>query len=199
MRRKKSNPVEDVEVEELSKKWHGRDVESDLQVDEVETFDDTVAELAEVEELGILTVGQCEEYNIFFKHNRPKLTSTVDEQLELVGGDQELDGIKDTGKRLRPMGWLVRLVYETDKHHLEGSNGYPESYEHYFAEEYYKDFLDPDDYDTPDEWWEALKSMGVVDKAIAKELIPLLVYDTRDKKLAIVGGDYTVEDVGIKN
>jgi hypothetical protein len=186
-------------AEELSKKWHGRDVESELDVDEVHSFDDTVAELAELEELGVLGPDFKNEFNIHFKHNRPKLTSTADEQLEILGGDQELVGLGGK-KRLQPLGWLVRIVYETDKHHLEDSSGYPESYEHYFGEEFYKEQLgDPDDYATPDDWWEELKAQGIVKLAIKKELIPMLVYDSVDKKMTVVGGVYSVEDVGIKN
>lgn len=195
---KAPNPGSKEDAEALSEKWHGRNVESEQEIDEIVTYDEDVAELAELEELGVLAANLKDEFNIHFKRDRPRLTSTTNGQLEIIGGDQELENLNGN-KRSQPIGWLIRIVYETDKHHLEDSDGYPSSYEHYFAEEFYKDYISPDDYDTPDEWWEAVKAEGIVNKAIKKELIPMLVYDCVDHKLHIVGGDYTVEDVGIKN
>lgn len=193
--KRKRNPS----VDEMSETWHGRKPRGTEEIEEIETFEDELAELADLEEIGVLGANCRDEWTIVFKKDRPKLaTDGNGENLEVIGGDQEITG-DWKNKREIPLGWLVRLVYETDKHHLEGSNGYPESYEHYFGEEYYKTKLDPDDFKTPDDWWEALKDEGWVKKAINKKLIPMLVYDSVDCKIKIAGGVYKVLDVGIKN
>lgn len=201
-KRKRKNP--NYSVEEMSETWHGRKPKSEIEIEEIETFDEDVAELADLEELGVLSSNLKDEYTIVFKKDRPKLACDADgRNLEIIGGDQRLDktvgGSDHNGKRLIPLGWLVRIVYETDKHHLEGSNGYPESYEHYFGEEFYKDHLDFESFETPDDWWEELKEVGAVKKAISKQVIPMLVYNATDAKLMVVGGVYQVLDVGIKN
>src|ERR1035441_8658023 len=46
-------------AESLSKKWHGRDVDSTLEITETESYADELAELADLEELGILASDQC--------------------------------------------------------------------------------------------------------------------------------------------
>ena len=123
--------------------------------------------------------------------------------LEIIGGDQSLDldreGIDFDGKRLIPLGYLYSIVYVTDKHHLEGSNGYPEPYEHYFAEEFYKTALDPAKYKETSTWFEELNEMGMVDKAMEEGRLPLAVYDKTDEKIIISGGRYEVTDLGIKD
>lgn len=194
-KKKKRNPS----VEEMSETWHGRKPRDTQEIEEIESFEEELAELADLEEIGVLGANLKDEWNITFKRDRPKLaTDGNGNNLEIIGGDQEITG-DYKGKQIVPLGWLVRLVYETDKHHLEGSNGYPESYEHYFGEEYYKEVLDPDEFKTPDHWWEELKENGTVKKAISKKLIPMLGYNPVDCKLLVIGGVYQVLDVGIKN
>jgi hypothetical protein len=195
------------DVEGMSEKWHGRKSQNVTEVEEIESYDEDMAELADLEELGVLGSNCRDEWNITFKKDRPKLACDGDgENLEIIGGDQELvlkgnaEGMVKDGKKLIPLGWLARVVYETDKHHLEGSNGYPESYEHYFGEEYYKTSgVNYDDFKTPDHWFQELKMQGVVKRAISHGYLPMLIYNQTDTKLLIVGGKYKVEDVGIKD
>ena len=119
------------------------------------------------------------------------------ENLEIVGGDQELGG-EFNGKIEVPLGYCYQIVYETDKHHLEGSNGYPESYEHFFGEEFYKgEGFNQDDYSNSDDFFEDLLDEGVVELAMSKGYLPMVVYDSRNCKLRLVGGKYTIKDVGI--
>ena len=188
------------EVEDMAKNWHGRDVGDVTEVEEVESFESDLVELGDLEELGILELG-----TISFKKDQPKLACDGEgHNLEIVGGDQELDldgeGVEFKGKRLIPLGYLYSIVYVTDKHHLEGSNGYPEPYEHYFAEDFYKKALKIEDFnDDTDVWFETLEDMGVVQKAIEKGLLPTAVYDKTDGKILIAGGEYEVTELGIKD
>jgi hypothetical protein len=200
---KNPNPSTLKEAEELTEKWHGRKSQKITEVEEIENYQEEVAELADLEELGVLGADLASQFTISFKTDRPKLCATDDNNLEFVGGDQSLkntdDGIKKDGKMLVPLGYCYQIVYETDKHHLEGSNGYPESYEHYFGEEFYKESIDPDDFKNSSDWFEKLLEDGVVEEAVEEGLLPMLVYNKTDQKLLLVGGKYTVEDVGIRN
>lgn len=201
-KKKGKNPSELKSAERLSSKWHGRGVKKETEVTEIESYADVVAELADLEELGVITPS-LEQFTIRFKTNRPKVCATNEDNLEFVGGDQKLSldkvGVERNGKCLVPLGYLYCIVYETDKHHLEGSNGYPESYEHFFCEEIYKDIVDQDSYSNSDDWFEAMVADGVVQDCMEDGKLPMLVYNKTDKKLVVVGGIYTIEDVGIRN
>ena len=102
---KKRNPSEGdfEEAEEVSsRKWHGREPQEVVDIDEEEVYEDVGAILADLEELGILTTedGDLEKWTIRFKRDRPKLCSDLKmENLEIVGGDQELSG--EFGNRLK--------------------------------------------------------------------------------------------------
>ena len=203
-RKKNSSDPISPEVEDKSKEWHGRGNREVTEIEEVESYEEDLAELADLEELGVLGADQRSRFTISFKKDRPKLTCDGDgHNLEIVGGDQDLNlsgvGIEHNGKRMIPLGYLYLIVYETDKHHLEDSNGYPESYEHYFGEEYYKKFVNPDKYKNSDDWFGELLESGIVAKAIEKGLLPMGVYNKTDSKILVVGGDYEVKDVGIRN
>jgi hypothetical protein len=191
------------EIEDLSKEWHGREVRGQTEIEEIENYEDDLVHLGELEELGIWAADGS-MYTITFKKDRPILTCDSDGQnLEVVGGDQDLDlkdlGVDVGGKRLIPLGYIYSIVYETDKHHLEGSNGYPESYEHYFAEDFYKEVLDPAKFKDTDKWFMELVEMGKVQDAIEEERLPIAVYNKSDGKILISGGGYSVTELGIKD
>jgi hypothetical protein len=191
------------EIEDLSKEWHGRKVGGQTEIEEIENYEDDLVHLGELEELGIWAADGS-MYTITFKKDRPILTCDSDGQnLEVVGGDQNLDlkdlGVDVGGKRLIPLGYIYSIVYETDKHHLEGSNGYPESYEHYFAEDFYKEVLDPAKFKDTDKWFMELVEMGKVQDAIEEERLPIAVYNKSDGKILISGGGYSVTELGIKD
>ena len=124
------------------------------------------------------------------------------ETLEIVGGDQHLDFGEgwDTSKNEVNLGHVYLIAYCTDKHHLEGSNGVPESYEHFFGEEFYKHKgYKMDDYKDSDEFFEDLLDDGIVEEAIQEGYLPTMVYDTVNEKIRLVGGKYTIEDVGLRD
>ena len=202
----KSNPGSksvSPEVEDLSKDWHGREVRGSTEVEEIEEYEEELVDLGFLEELGIIG-GDSGLFTITFKKDRPTLACDGNGQsLEIIGGDQELDlkseGIEQKGKLLVPIGYVYSIVYETDKHHLEGSNGYPEPYEHYFAEEFYKKVLDPDKFENMDDWFDELMEMGRVDEAKESGRLPVAVYNRTDGKILLAGGGYEVTELGIKD
>ena len=170
MYRHKTNPDGDMSgVEEMSEKFHGRKPIETIDVDEVETFDGAMIALGDLTEMDVEGTDGKSEITISFKVDRPKLCCDAEGQnLEIIGGDQVLE-IEMDGKRARtvPIGYVTSICYETDKHHLDDSDGEMAEYQHEFGEE-------------------------------GGEL-PLLVYDVVDAKLMLVGGSYTIEDVGIRN
>ena len=198
-KRKRNSP----EVEDLSKDWHGRDVQGTTEVEEIEQYEEELVDLGFLEELGIIG-GDGNQFTVTFKKDRPTLACDGNGQsLEIIGGDQSLDlaseGIEQKGKMLVPLGYVYSIVYLTDKHHLEGSNGYPESYEHYFAEEFYRKSLNPDKFKNMDDWFDELIDMGMVDKAKESGRLPVAVYNKTDCKIMLAGGNYEVTELGIKD
>jgi hypothetical protein len=193
-----SNPLNDEDdlalAKRVSKEWHGRNAKEVIEVEEVERYNDTAVVLGSLEELGILG-NKLKQWQINFKTNRPMLTADLEKNnLEFVGGDQKLELKNVSDKRELPLGYCYSIVYETDKHHLEGSNGYPESYIHFFAEEFYK----KNGYEVTEELFDGqMISDGIVERAIDGGWLPLIVYDCVNRKLKIVGGKYKIKDVGI--
>lgn len=184
----------------VSEDWHGRKSRNITEVEEVERYQDTLAELADLEELGVLNQ-QLERWQILFKIDRPKVAADLKQKnLEFVGGNQSLDfdNKYTKGKNEILVGYCYQIVYESDKHHLEGSNGYPESYEHFFGEEFYKkQGYSVEDFKTSDDYFEAMLEEGVVEKAIELGYLPIIVYDCVNCKIRLVGGKYDIQDVGI--
>ena len=199
----KRNPDTSEDAAQLSEKWHGRKPKTHTDIEETETYEENLAELGELEELGVLGADMTKRYVLSFNKNRPKLCASDDKNLEIIDGDQTLDieegVIEKDGKKLVPLGYCYSVVYETDKHHLEGSNGYPESYEHFFAEDFYKGDFDIDDFKNSEEWFQMVMEEGMVEQAVEEGRLPLLVYNKTDEKLILVGGKYEVADVGIKD
>lgn len=200
--RKKKNPGVD-EATEISEGWHGREVRKITKILESETFEDTVAELADLDDLGILDP-QMETYHIEFSKKKPKICATSVSNIEFIGGDQHLElgdvGVESDGKVLVPLGYSYYVNYTTDKFHLEGSNGYPEGYQHFWGEEFYKENIDDqENYDTSDDWFDACLDQGLVEEAIELGLLPMVVYNKTDCKILLVGGKYKVTDLGIEN
>lgn len=184
-------------VSALSTDWHGREPLEEIEVDEIETYDEAVANLALLLELQVLSSDEKNIITIEFSKDKPNLCADkTASNLEIIGGDQELDipTNQTHGKRLYILGYCVSIAYETDKHHLEGSNGSLEAYEHYFGEEFYKD----EGY-SGDKFFKSALQDGVVGKAKEKGLLPMVVYDCWNQKILLTGGKYTIQDVGIVN
>ena len=176
-RRKNPSNVDTSDVEEVSEGFHGRGVRELIDVKEDETFEDTLAILGELRELQIYTGDGEHTISLKFKNKCPMLCCDAARMnLEIVGGDQELDmsKIEDLvevmgDKRLYPLGYCKAVAYFTDKHHLEGPEYQKDGteYQHEFGE----DNGEP----------------------------PFIVYNATDAKLLVVGGSYTIEDEGITN
>jgi hypothetical protein len=155
------------DAEEMSRKFHGREPNEIIEVTELEDYDPALTILGDLLEI-VVHNGKKEITITFPTDDRPKLCCDADgRQMEIIGGDQslELEDAPEKGKF--PLGYATTIAYETDKHHLDDSEGEVCQYQHEFGEE-------------------------------GGEL-PMLVYDARNQKLELVGGDYTVEDVGIRN
>jgi hypothetical protein len=193
-----SNPG-DRSAEELSEEWHGREPKEVLDYDEVEKYEADGAILAQLEELGVLSEDGEEIISLEFDEDPPMLVANVStDTLEVVGGDQHLD--MDSDKSEVVVGHVYLIAYNTDKHHLEGSTGKPESYEHYFGEEYYKGRgYKVSNYEDSDDFFEDLLDDGIVEDAIKDGYLPTLVYDTVNSKIRLIGGRYTIEDVGLRD
>jgi hypothetical protein len=197
------NPGTIKDAESLSRKWHGREPETETEIEEIERYSENVAELGDLEELGILAADLQSRFSIFFKKDRPKLCASDEHNLEFIGGDQSLkdtpQGVEREGKQLVPLGYIIQIVYVADKHHLQDSNGSKESYEHFFGEEFYKEEIDSDDYENAYDWFEDCMTEGLVQEAVEDGMIPMLVYNKTDEKMMVVGGKYKIQDVGIRN
>lgn len=174
-------------AEELSQLFHGRPSTEIIELDEIETYENNLAQLGVLVELEILVGDDKDEVvPINWNYNNPKervlLCSTPDgKNILFIGGDQELDlealaeqGAEidwaiDTSKRYIEIGPVHTISYFADKHHLEGGEDQKKGseYIHEFGEE---DGVRPD-----------------------------LVYDTKDKRMMLTGGSYLVEEEGIKN
>lgn len=197
---KKSNPS----AEELTETWHGREPKEIIDYEEEEEYEPDGAVLAELEELGIILEDREQTISIEFEEDPPMLVANVNtETLEVVGGDQTLEfgeGWDTRNKSEVSMGHVYLIAYCTDKHHLEGSNGVPESYEHFFGEEFYKGHgYKIDDYKDSEDFFEDLLEDGLVDQAIENGYLPTMIYDTVNEKIKLVGGKYTIEDVGLRD
>lgn len=203
--RRKRNPDDIGEAEEISRDWHGRDVREEYDIEEIEHYDEAVAHLADLEELGILGPDLEEKFLIRFKKDRPKVCAPNRKNIEFIGGDQHLDlgelDLSDSDdKKMLPLGYSYQIVYEADKHHLQGSTGVIEPYEHFWGEEFYKENgLDQDAYESSDDFFDAVQDEGLHIAAIEAGILPMVVYDTVNEKILLVGGKYDIRDVGIVN
>jgi hypothetical protein len=128
-RARRNNPDSEGEMVES---FHGRKPEGEVEVTEVEKFNSRLAVIGDLVEL--VVKGHKEVVRIFFPKDRPRLCCDGQgKNLEIVGGDQSLEVEPD--KNLVPIGFCHKIVYETDKHHLDDSNGEVAQYEHEFSEE----------------------------------------------------------------
>ena len=170
-------------ADEISEGFHGRKVSERFEVEEEELYPDNLAVLGCLVELkvnGILIRGFKNPYSPGYRKGDEVYLAAADRNnLEFVGGDQEIVNASTiakhtNGKRFLKLGKVESIVYLADKHHLVGSNGKEEEYEHDFGKKKY--FL----------WG---KKVGQ----------PELVYDCLNKTMRLVGGSYTITDEGIKD
>ena len=161
----------------LAERFHGRPPREILEIDERESYDDYGAVLGALERLDILTEDGRNAIPIEFdcepggKDNVLVVADPEGKNIEFIGGDQSFpwDQIEDTAtdKNLVLVGPVCEIDYFADKHHLDGPD------EQKRGITYYHKF--------GDEGGE----------------LPYLVFDTRNEKMMLVGGDYKVEPEGI--
>ena len=181
MRRK--NPSE---VDEIAKGFHGRKVKERFEIHEDELYPDELAVLGCLVELvitrdgehGISIKGFKTPHDVSYKKGQEVYVCAPDRNnIEFVGGDQHIlkaESFTGESKRWLCLGEVESIVYLADKHHLVGSSGREEEYEHDFGKKKY--FL--------------------FGKKVGR---PKLLYDTLNAQMKLVGGTYTVTDEGIKN
>jgi len=197
--RKGKNPGKALaEAEDMVRRFHGREPKGDLHIKEVEQYDKELPVLGQLLELKIMTANGTKYVPIIFARMKGKKPDCpLDEMVQVCsdlkgkniyfkGGDQELDiqklaekgvyqeGYGDSVKELCIVGPVFSISYFTDKHHLEGPKYQAKgaAYEHEFAEE-----ADKEEYGEQ----------------------PILIYDSRNKRMFLSGGSYEIKDEGIYN
>jgi hypothetical protein len=174
------NPLnaEEHRAERLAEEFHGRPAREFIEVEEHEAYDEYGAVLGELERLDILMEDGHSFQSIQFdfvlgSDDNVLVVGDPDKQnIEFVGGDQdipwrEVEGASEAEKNLVIVGPVCEIDYFADKHHLEG----PAEQQHGIT--YYHEF--------GDEGGE----------------LPTLLFDRRNTKLLLAGGDYTIEPEGI--
>lgn len=177
-------------AKELAKSFHGRDNKEEEEIIEEEEFSSNLAVLGYLEKLEIVESEDSKEvieleFEVFdsLEENEEDQENVVrvcqdpeNETIILEGGDQEIDesileelDLEDTGKNKILLGKIIAISYFSDKHHLEGPKSQADG-------EFYRHEFGEEN-----------------------GRLPSLVYDCRNQKLEIVGGDYKIKDVGIWN
>lgn len=163
---------------QLTEDFHGRPVRDLIEVEQTEHYDEYGAVLGYLEELGVLTEDEQFTIPISFKYGRNDsetvfvVSNPAGTNIEFVGGDQDIDWEKVEGasaqdKYLVSVGPVLTIAYWADKHHLSG----PKSQANGISYEH----------EFGDEGGE----------------LPFLVFDRQNKRLLLVGGDYTITPEGI--
>ena len=188
----KRNPGE---AESLDEGFHGRPPSDDIFIIEQEMYIPDQAVIGLLEEMVIVSENGLYKTTISFKHydHRSNFSGNGNEkdtvyitfptrnQIEFRGGDQHLPMEGD--KNMDIAGPVFSICYWTDKHHLSDGTGFS-SYHHCFGEESVKM---NNDKPSQNKMLERMPFM------------PLLCYDRMNEKMILIGGSYTVEDVGIRN
>lgn len=180
-----ANPGEMLGDEELDKaidmfeEFHGKEGKEIIEAEIEEHITDTFVMLGELVEIGVIPVRSEEEWTIEFGEGECYLLTNaegkqlyIQSNVDLVDTVAEIldsDVFQSLKKERVVVGEFARVVYFTDKHHLEGGDEQKEGveYEHEFGEKGGE--------------------------------VPLLVYNVSNDTLEIVGGSYEVRDVGIYN
>lgn len=171
----------------MAESFHGRPYRDVVDVVEEESYPAELAELGKLISLEIIPHDDDDvAIPVLFSRAAGKQVLLASDgrgqNLQLVGGDQEISAkglgefgieLNGNGKAKVSLGLLHSVSYHADKHHLEG----PKQQEK--GMEYYHVFCDEEEGDGDGER-------------------PEVLYDCRNKRVELVGGTYTVEDVGIK-
>lgn len=170
--------------QQLTKAFHGRDVREEIDVSEQELYATEMAVLGILVELNITRDEGKSAIPIRFETRQGQqykkdwvfACAPDEDNIEFIGGNQEIGNVSKlvdiNGKRYLKLGHAESIVYLADKHHLQDSDGNEAEYQHEFGK----------------------KSMFGFGKVKGR---PLVVYDVLNKTIKLVGGSYTIRDVGI--
>lgn len=172
------NPLNQDErrAEEMAESFHGRPVREIIELEEREVYTANAGVLGELEALYILTEDGRHSQKIEFDFDEGGddnilVMAADDHNIEFAGGDQEIEWQKIEGaSHAEKFIVLVGPVCEID----------------YFADKHH---LGDDDQKYGSPYYHYFGDEGGD--------LPWLAYDTRNVKLILVGGDYTVEPEGI--
>lgn len=165
----------------LAEDFHGRPAREVIEVEEEDVYDRHVAVLGYLLELKILMEDDASFVPIKFSDDYPEqvdedtvyvVSNPAGTNLEFIGGDQDIDwqsvdGASQQGKHLVWVGPVHSIAYFTDKHHLTGPKSQRDG--------------TPYEHEFGEDGGE----------------LPHLIFDRQNKRLLLVGGDYTVEPEGI--
>lgn len=171
------NPNGERAAAELAREFHGRPVRGFIEIDEPEVYSEYGAVLGELMTLDILMPNGTESQTIRFDFDKGGTGNILvvapnKGNIEFVGGDQdfnwwEIEGATQGDKHLVLVGPVCEIDYFADKHHLDG----------------------------PEEQKQGITYFHEFGEGGGE--LPLLLFDTRNKKLLFAGGDYTIEPEGI--
>jgi hypothetical protein len=172
-----SNPDDEGRAERIAEEFHGRPARETIEVVEDEAYDDYGAVLGYLQTLKILMEDDTYipiefDFEPGAEDNVLVVSGPEGANIEFVGGDQDIDwqdvdGATEADKNLVLVGPVIEIEYFADKHHLVG----PREQEDGIT--YYHEFGEDDGE------------------------LPYLVFDRRNRKLLLVGGNYTIEAEGI--
>jgi hypothetical protein len=166
-------------AELLAEEFHGRPGRQTIEVEEREEYDEHGVVLGILVGLEIVDEDGDYETPIEWDYDpagSPKnvlvVSNPAGTNIEFVGGDQDIDwqavdGAGEQGKYLVYVGMVYAISYFADKHHLSGPKSQKDGIE--YRHEFGEDGGE----------------------------LPHLVFDRRNEKLLLVGGEYDVEPEGI--
>lgn len=171
-------------AQNLTEGFHGRPVRDVIDVEEREEYDEHGAILGYLIELEVLTPDGRHQIPINFAYDRAGMQpetvflvgNAARNQILFIGGDQDIGDMWDGQEIVKPseyLGPVWAISYFADKHHLEGPAAQKEGIE-------YRHKFGP---------------RG--EKRHEFRTYPHLIYDARNRKLHLIGGEYTIEDEGI--
>ena len=186
-------------AERTYEEFHGREADVDTVITEDIHEHRTLAGIGELCWLVIRCEDEDGEYDVTVDDFGGALLSMGEQmehcpQLFIEGGNQGVDlkqfGVAAPLHELETLGRVVCLAYYTDKDHL-GDEGGEAEYVHAIEAP-----LDEDEYE---EWGgdEVFSSFEELEAETEGNVGPDAIYETRNKKLMLSGGSYTLKAEGI--
>lgn len=170
-RGKRKNPISEDAIK-MNESFHGRKTNFIDTTYQTEHYPKDLAQLGILTEIEIM-VSENEVCPIEFGKGTKLCCDGKGKQLYVIGGNQSISlegvGLENDGRRFYDIGPCFTISYIADKHHLEGS------VQQKNGSEYIHEFGEE------------------------QGEMPMMVYDSLNKSIQLVGGSYNVEDRGIVN